>query len=251
MGKGKLEKFQEIEGFANVVQPLVTAYSQTDHELKGHWHEKMFGNNNPIVLELGCGKGEYTVGLARRFPNKNFIGVDIKGARIWRGAKTSNEEQMKNVAFLRTRIETITSYFAENEISEIWVTFPDPQLKKRREKKRLTSNVFLSLYQKLLVDNGLVNLKTDSQFLYLYTVATAECNGLEIDHKTADLYSEPWLDDVLSIKTYYEQLHIDAGTKISYLSFHLPKNQPLIAPDGFDDEHQDLKDESREVAEEE
>lgn len=235
MGKGKLAKFRENETFENVFQPEVSDFLNYTHPLKGHWHDSVFKNENPIVLELGCGKGEYTVGMARMFPNKNFIGVDIKGARIWTGAKSSNLEQMRNVTFLRTRIELISSFFADNEVSEIWITFPDPQMKKRRAKKRLTSSAFLSMYQHLLADGGFVNLKTDSRFLYHYTCAVAEQNNLPILHKTADLYSEPWLDNVLSIKTYYEQLHIDDGDTIHYLKFSLPHNAKLIEPE-FDEE---------------
>lgn len=230
MGKGKLAKFKENETFANVFQPEITDFVNFEHELKGTWNSHVFKNNNPIVLELGCGKGEYTVGMARMFPDKNFIGVDIKGARIWTGAKSSNLEQMRNVAFLRTRIEVIKAFFAPGEVSEIWITFPDPQMKKRRAKKRLTSSLFLTMYQQLLADNGFVNLKTDSRFLYKYTCKVAELNGLEIVHQSADLYNEPWLDDVLSIKTYYEQLHIDDGNTIHYLKFRLPKDKKLIEP---------------------
>lgn len=211
-------------------QPEITDFVNFEHELKGTWNSHVFKNNNPIVLELGCGKGEYTVGMARMFPDKNFIGVDIKGARIWTGAKSSNLEQMRNVAFLRTRIEVIRAFFAPGEVSEIWITFPDPQMKKRRAKKRLTSSLFLTMYQQLLADNGFVNLKTDSRFLYKYTCKVAELNGLEIVHQSADLYNEPWLDDVLSIKTYYEQLHIDDGNTIHYLKFRLPKDKKLIEP---------------------
>ena len=231
MGKGKLAKFRENETFANVFQPEITDFVNFEHELKGTWNSHVFKNSNPIVLELGCGKGEYTVGMARMFPDRNFIGVDIKGARIWTGAKASNLEQLSNVAFLRTRIEVINAFFAENEVSEIWITFPDPQMKERRAKKRLTSALFLSRYQKLLTDNGFVNLKTDSRFLYRYTCAVAEQNGLEIVRQSADLYSEPWTDDLLRIKTYYEQLHIDDGNTIHYLKFRLPKNKQLIEPE--------------------
>ena len=235
MGKGKLAKFRENETFANVFQPEVSDFTNFTHELKGTWHSSVFKNNNPIVLELGCGKGEYTVGMARMFPDKNFIGVDIKGARIWTGAKASNLEQMSNVAFLRTRIEIIRAFFAPGEVSEIWITFPDPQMKKRRAKKRLTSSLFLTMYQQLLADNGFVNLKTDSRFLYKYSCEVAVQNGLEIIRQSADLYSEPWIDDVLGIKTYYEQLHIDDGNTIHYLKFRLPASKPLIEPD-FDGE---------------
>ena len=234
MGKGKLAKFRENETFSNVIQPEVADFMNFTHPLKGRWNADMFKNDNPIVLELGCGKGEYTVGLARMFPDKNFIGVDIKGARIWTGAKESNLGQMQNVAFLRTRIEIVSAFFAPDEVSEIWITFPDPQMKKRRAKKRLTSSLFLTSYQKFLTDGGSVNLKTDSRFLYHYTLKVAQSNNLEIERQTADLYAEPWVDDVLRIKTYYEQLHIDDGNTIHYLKFRLPRNKQLVEP--VDDE---------------
>jgi len=235
VGKGKLAKFRENETFSNVFQPEITDFLNYTHPLKGKWHSDVFKNNNPIVLELGCGKGEYTVGMARMFPDVNFIGVDIKGARIWTGAKSSNLEQMSNVAFLRTRIEIISSFFADGEVSAIWITFPDPQMKKRRAKKRLTSSAFLKMYQHILKDGGEINLKTDSRFLYHYSCAVAHYNNLPIVRQTADLYSEPWIDDVLNIKTYYEQLHIDDGNTIHYLKFALPQNAKLAEPD-FDEE---------------
>lgn len=235
MGKGKLAKFRENETFENVFQPEVSDFLDYTYPLKGKWRKEVFKNDNPIVLELGCGKGEYTVGLARKFPDKNFIGIDIKGARIWTGAKSANTEQLRNVAFLRTRIEIIKAFFDKNEVNEIWITFPDPQMKKRRAKKRLTSSLFLTMYQELLTDNGSVNLKTDSRFLYRYTCEVAQQNNLEIEFQTADLYNEPWIDDVLQIKTYYEQLHIDDGNTIHYLKFKLPQNKQLVEPD-FDEE---------------
>lgn len=235
MGKGKLAKFRENETFENVFQPEVSDFLDYTYPLKGKWRKEVFKNDNPIVLELGCGKGEYTVGLARKFPDKNFIGIDIKGARIWTGAKSANTEQLRNVAFLRTRIEIIKAFFGKNEVNEIWITFPDPQMKKRRAKKRLTSSLFLTMYQELLTDNGSVNLKTDSRFLYRYTCEVAQQNNLEIEFQTADLYNEPWIDDVLQIKTYYEQLHIDDGNTIHYLKFKLPQNKQLVEPD-FDEE---------------
>jgi tRNA (guanine-N7-)-methyltransferase len=230
VGKGKLHKFRENATFSHVIEPEVKSYLAYDHPLKGKWDNEIFKNNNPIVLELGCGKGEYSVGLARRFPEKNFIGIDIKGARIWRGAKTSQLEQMNNVAFLRTRIEIINSFFAKDEVSEIWITFPDPQLKRKRAKKRLTSSGFLNLYQQFLANNGSINLKTDSAFLYKYSVAVAEQNKLPIEKATSDLYAETWVDEILSIKTHYEQLHIDDGDKINYLKFKLPNIGKLTDP---------------------
>lgn len=236
MGKGKLNKFEENRSFAHVIEPEVKEYVEHNHSLKGKWNELFFKNNNPIVLELGCGKGEYSVGLAQMFPSKNFIGVDIKGARIWRGAKTSHQQQLNNIGFLRTRIELINSFFSENEADEIWITFPDPQMKKRRAKKRLTSSGFLGLYQKLLKHNGIVHLKTDSRFLYEYTNEVAKLNKLEIIKNTANLYSEGWTDEVLKIQTHYEKLHIDDGETIHYISFYLDKSKKLLEPDFEADE---------------
>lgn len=235
MGKGKLEKFKDNARFEHVIEPEVKGHVTVDHPLKGNWNTSFFKNNKPIVVELGCGKGEYTVGLARLFPKKNFIGVDIKGARIWRGAKTSFDEGLTNVAFLRTRIELINSFFAANEVDEIWITFPDPQMKKRRAKKRLTSSGFLGRYQQFLKNNGWVNLKTDSTFLYEYTNAVVNKNKLVIHKNTADLYSENWTDKILSIQTHYEQLHIDEGDRINYIAFELPQDQKLSEPE-FDAE---------------
>lgn len=230
MGKGKLKKFKQNAKYEHVFEPEVKEFVSVDHAIKGNWNKDFFKNENPIVIELGCGKGEYSVGLARMFPDKNFIGVDIKGARIWKGATQSEKEQLKNVAFLRTRIELINSFFVENEVDEIWITFPDPQMKKRRAKKRLTSSGFLSLYQKLLKDNGVVNLKTDSTFLYEYTLEVIKLNGLKTIKHTDDLYAENWTDEILSIQTHYERLHIDDGENINFVSFILPKNQKLEEP---------------------
>ncbi|MBI9067356.1 MAG: tRNA (guanosine(46)-N7)-methyltransferase TrmB [Salinivirgaceae bacterium] len=236
MGKGKLHKFQEIGVFEHVIEPEIKAFVGENHPLKGKWNKEFFKNTNPIVVELGCGKGEYSVGLATAFPNKNFIGIDIKGARIWKGAKTSQEAGLKNIGFLRTRIEVINSFFDEGEVDEIWVTFPDPQQKKRRAKKRLTSSVFLAKYQKILKNNGLVHLKTDSSFLYQYTQELTLLNELNIVKNTRDLYGENWVDKILSIQTYYEKLHIDEGDKINYISFHLDTNIKLKEPPIPEDE---------------
>ncbi len=235
MGKGKLHKFQENETFHHVIEPEVKGYLSHDHSLKGKWGSNFFKNQNPIVLELGCGKGEYSVGMARLFPEKNFIGVDIKGARIWRGAKTSFEEKITNVAFLRTRIELINSFFANDEVDEIWITFPDPQMKKKRAKKRLTSSRFLSLYQHLLKNKGIVNLKTDSKFLYEYTLAVIKENNLETLNSTHNLYNETWLNQILSLQTHYEKLHIDDGENINFVSFKLSNEVRLLEPE-FDGE---------------
>ena len=213
MGKDKLRRFAEIETFANVYQ------LEEGQALKGNWANNHFKNSNPIVLELACGKGEYSVNLARLFPDKNFIGIDYKGNRIWRGAKTAIEEGIDNVAFLRIQIENILDYFAEGEIDEIWITFPDPQPQDSREKKRLTFPAFLNRYKLVLKPGGCVNLKTDNDQLYAYTVEkTAELNL--IVHKNTDhLYTSDLVDDVLSIKTYYEKKYLLHDKNINYIQF--------------------------------
>lgn len=181
MGKDKIRRFEENATFRCVVQPEFEEIFRKDYRLKGRWREDFFGNPNPIVLELGCGRGEYTVSLAERFSDRNFIGVDIKGARLWRGAKTATENAMPNVAFLRTRIEFIDSFFAPGEVDEIWITFPDPQLRKNRVKKRLTAPLFLERYARFLKPGGAIHLKTDSQHLHAYTKAVAEANALPVE----------------------------------------------------------------------
>lgn len=222
MSKNKLQKFKEMEAFDRVFQPGFEEIYKTDFALKGKWVEEVFHNNNPITLELGCGKGEYTVNLAKLFPERNFIGVDIKGARIWKGAKTANEMDLKNVAFLRTRVEMIQSFFAKDEVEEIWITFPDPQLKKKRNKKRLTAARFLNLYKNILIDKGLVHLKTDSDVLHHYTRKLLKHNKLKVLKQSEDLYGAGLDDDVLRIKTFYEKQFLDEGCKITYISFQLP-----------------------------
>ena len=197
--------------------------------LRGKWNQEYFHNTNPIVLELGCGKGEYAVGLASRFPDKNYIGIDCKGARMWTGATQATTLGLSNVAFLRTDIELINSFFAENEVSEIWITFPDPQMKKVR--KRLTGTRFLSLYRNILCDGGLVHLKTDSPFLYTYTHALVQGNNFVTDIDTDNLYSSDIVDDILDIKTYYERQWLSRGLTIKYIKFHLPQEGDLIEPD--------------------
>lgn len=190
----------------------------------------MFGNNNPIVLEIGCGKGEYTVGLARLFPNKNFIGIDIKGARIWRGAKTAIEEKIPNVAFLRAFVEQIDAIFAEGEVDEMWITFPDPQMNKAR--KRLTGSKLLTQYRKYLKPNGLVHLKTDSGFLYQYTVELIKKNGMTCNVDNNDLYLQGGADDrILSIRTFYEQQWLNRGKTIKYVQFMLDGSESIEEPD--------------------
>ena len=197
--------------------------------LKGAWGGEYFKNDNPIVLELGCGKGEYAVGLARKYPDKNFIGIDIKGARMWTGAGQAIRQGLKNVAFLRTNIELLPHFFAPGEVAEIWITFPDPQMKKVR--KRLTSTRFLELYRQVLVENGLVHLKTDSPFMYTYTHLLAELNQLPAVVDTNDLYHSDYVSDILEIKTFYEQQWLDRGLTIKYISFPLDHTTELQEPE--------------------
>ena len=228
MGKNKLIKFTEMEGYPHVFQYPYDKLCDSGFDLKGKWGESFFDNHNPIVLELGCGKGEYTVGLAKAFPEKNFIGVDIKGARMWTGARESFKAGMKNVAFLRTNIELITSFFAPAEVSEIWLTFPDPQMKKYT--KRLTSSLFISLYRQILVPRGILHLKTDSRFLYSYTLEMAKINRLTILSQTEDLYRSTQADSLLTIRTFYEQQWIDRGLTIKYLSFLCEERKQYLEP---------------------
>ncbi|MBP5259448.1 MAG: tRNA (guanosine(46)-N7)-methyltransferase TrmB [Paludibacteraceae bacterium] len=229
MGKNKLQKFAEMKTFDHVFQyPFARLQEEGSFPLRGQWSD-FFGNGNPLVLELGCGRGEYTVALSKLYPDKNFIGIDIKGARMWAGAKQARQEGRTNTAFLRTSIELIDRFFAPDEVSEIWITFPDPQMKKVR--KRLTSCRFLTLYQQILKPGGLIHLKTDSPFLYTYTHALIEANRLEAVQDTDDLYHCGWADEVLSIKTYYEMQWIDRGKTIKYIQFHLPAGRTFTEPD--------------------
>lgn len=233
-GKNKLQRFAENETFSHVIQPEFHEVFQTKYSLHGMWHSKFWHNSNPIVLELGCGKGEYTVNLAKKFPDKNFIGIDIKGARFWRGAKTAHEEGIPNVAFLRTRIEFLESFFASGEISEIWITFPDPQKEKRRTKKRLTSARFLNMYHMILMPHGKIHLKTDSKELYAYTKYVISENKHTIKSETTDLYNSNLLDEVLSIQTFYEKTYLSQGKPITYIQFALNGNTqepPIIEYD--------------------
>ncbi len=229
MGKKKLFRFAEMDTFEHVIQAAFDEVFNKDYKLKGKWASEFFKNDNPIVLELGCGKGEYTVGLARQNPKINYIGIDIKGARMWRGAKTALDEGIKNVAFLRTRIDLINSFFGPEEIAEVWVTFPDPQPKKYY--KRLTSTRFLGYYQKFLKNDGIVNLKTDSQELYKYTKKLVELNQLKKYIDTNDLYHSDVVDDILSIKTFYEQQFLEQGKPITYLKFKLNNSVQLEEPE--------------------
>lgn len=233
MGKGKLAKFAEMETFKNVFQYPFSVISDVPFDIKGHWREQYFHNDNPIVLELGCGRGEYTVGLARLFPNVNFIGVDIKGARMWTGAKAALAEGLSNVAFLRTSIEIIDRFFGPDEVQEIWLTFSDPQMKNPR--KRLTSTFFMERYRHFLTDGGLVHLKTDSNFLFTYTRYMVEHNQLPVDFITEDLYHDTPAtlagSPLLTIQTYYEGMWMERGLNIRYMRFHLPHNGTLTEPD--------------------
>ena len=229
MGKNKLYKFAKLETYEHVFQTKIEEAKREDYDKKGQWNKAFFKNDNPIVLELGCGKGEYTVGLAELFPDKNFIGVDIKGARIYSGATQALQKGLSNVAFIRTKIELITSFFAEGEIDEIWLTFPDPQMKRTR--KRLTSVRFLNYYRLLLKRDGIMHLKTDSNFLYTYTNAVVIENKLTEEVKTTDLYSSTFADKVLGIKTFYESQFFEQGIPIKYIRFSIPQEIELIEPD--------------------
>ncbi len=223
MGKNKHKRFAENDTFECLVQPLFEDVFDKDYPLKGNWRKEFFGNDNPIVLELGCGRGEYTVDLARANPNVNYIGVDIKGARMWRGAKSATEEGLKNVGFLRTRIEFITSLFAEGEVDGLWITFADPQLKKRRADKRLTSHLFLNMYSTFLKEDGVINLKTDSQHLHLYTRSVIKDNELDELLCSSDVYSEPDTlpSEVSQTQTTYEKRFLAEGKPITFLRFSL------------------------------
>lgn len=251
MAKGKLAKFADMEALPNVFQfPYSWFLNNTDetippsvipnggqrggaHPLSGTWRSDVFHNQNPIVLELGCGKGEYTVGLAKMFPDINFIGVDIKGSRMWTGAMQAHREGLQNVAFLRTNIEIIDRFFQQDEVQEIWLTFSDPQMKNPR--KRLTSTYFMERYRHFLIDGGVIHLKTDSNFLFTYTGYMVEENHLPVLEKTKDLYGDSGLSsatsNILAIQTYYEQMWIARGLNIKYLKFQLPRTGTLTEPD--------------------
>ena len=235
MGKNKLAKFAEMAEYPHVFEPCGTRGEEAAFALKGRCGEDFFHNTNPIVVELGCGRGEYTVGLGKLFPEKNFIGVDIKGARMWTGATQSLRDGMTNVAFLRTQIEFIDRYFAPGEVSEIWLTFSDPQMKKVT--KRLTSTYFMERYRRFLQDGGTVHLKTDSRFLFTYTDLMVRHNALPVDFRTEDLYHTLQAEEdtevrrILGIQTYYEQQWISRGLTIKYLKFRLPHAGELSEPD--------------------
>ncbi len=229
MGKNKLKKFSEMERIDFVFQYPWAVLRQEGFPLRGRWREEVFHNDRPIILELGCGKGEYTVGLATARPDANYIGVDIKGARMWTGATDAQRRGLKNVAFLRTDIELLPSFFAPGEVNEIWITFPDPQMKKVR--KRLTSTRFLDLYRQVLKDGGIINLKTDSPFLYTYTSIMADENRLPVEVRTDNLYASAAADDILKIRTYYEQQWLDRGLTIKYIRFALPAEGAMTEPE--------------------
>ena len=229
MGKNKLQKFADMAAYPHVFEYPYSVAENVPFEMKGKWHESFFKNSNPIVLELGCGRGEYTVGLGRMFPDKNFIAVDIKGARMWSGATESISEGLTNVAFLRTNIEIIERFFAEGEVSEIWLTFSDPQMKKAT--KRLTSTYFMNRYRQFLKPDGIIHVKTDSNFMFTYTRYMIEENKLPVLFITEDLYHSNLVDDILGIKTYYEQQWLDRGLNIKYIKFRLPQEGVLQEPD--------------------
>ncbi|MDO5442205.1 MAG: tRNA (guanosine(46)-N7)-methyltransferase TrmB [Bacteroidia bacterium] len=256
MGHDKLRKFAENETFNCLLQPsaqevLADGYFHLrDHEIKGNWNKRMFAKDQPIVLELGCGKGEYTIDLARRNPQFNYIGVDIKGARLWKGAKFAHEHSLGNVAFLRTRIEFITAFFAPGEVSEIWLTFSDPQMKS--ENSRLSSPLFLERYRRFMKPGGIVHLKTDSRFLHEYTKAVCAANSLQVLACTADLYSTPReslltaepaaglensaVDALYEVQTFYERMFLQQGYKITYMSFIIDHEGEYVHPE-FDEEY--------------
>jgi tRNA (guanine-N7-)-methyltransferase len=231
MGKNKLQKFADMATYPHVFEYPYSAVAAecVPFEMQGNWNRIFFKNNNPIVLELGCGRGEYTVGLGRLFPERNFIAVDIKGARMWNGASESLKMGMTNVAFLRTNIEIIDRFLGGNEVSELWLTFPDPQMKKAA--KRLTSTRFMECYRRFLISGGIIHVKTDSNFLFTYTRRMIEDNRLPVEFMTEDLYHSGAADTILSIKTYYEQQWLERGLHIKYIRFRLPKEGVLKEPE--------------------
>ena len=222
MAKNKLRKFAQMEVYPHVKQPDLKVLEE-GYEMKGNWKKEFFKNENPLVLELGCGMGEYSVGLAEKFPEKNFLGIDIKGARIWQGAAASLEKELKNVGFLRIRIDWIEKCFAKNEVDEIWITFPDPQLKKRRGTKRLTHPNFLKRYANILKNNAPIHLKTDSQFLHGFTLGIITCEKHILDDSTHDLYNSSVVREHMEIKTHYEKIYLEKSMPITYLRFKLKK----------------------------
>lgn len=239
MGKNKLKKFADMAKFGCVLQYPREELLAKGFPYVGKWNEAIFAQPSPIVLELGCGKGEYTVGLAKANPDRNYIGVDIKGARMWTGASIVENEKIPNAAFLRAEIENIDKFFAPSEVEQIWITFPDPQMKKSR--KRLTSSRFLKMYRNIMIPGGVINLKTDSPFLYEYTRRLVELNGFEVIRNSSDLYGSGDADPVTSIKTYYEQQWLARGKKIKLISFILPAEGDILEPREDDIEYDDYR----------
>lgn len=221
MSKNKLEKFADNLTFPNFFQLPYEEISKQDAPIKGNWHRDFFKNENPIILELGCGRGEYTIELAQRYPNKNFIGVDKKGSRMWKGCKFSVENKLSNVAFIRTQIQFLDNYFVENEVNEIWLTFPDPQLKRSKVSKRLTSSFFLDIYKKVLTPSGCIHLKTDNEVLFNYTLEVIEKLQYHLLEKNEDLYASEIVNCDLAIQTYYEKMWLTQELKIYYLKFRM------------------------------
>lgn len=226
----KLDRFAEIKLMNNVIEVPFDEVLRKNHALKGNWNKEIFKNSNPITVELGCGKGEYTIGQAKKYPERNFIGLDIKGARMWVGAKNAIQEGLSNVRFLRTRIDFVTSFFAKNEVDEIWITFPDPQPQKNRERKRLTAPLFLNRYKEFLRPGGTINLKTDSDFFYHYTAEKIHELGCEIIENSANVHNEmasflPELQELLKITTYYESIWLEEGKKIKFVKFRFSESK--------------------------
>lgn len=221
MTKRKLIRFEENKTFNNLFQYNLHQLQEEGFPLKGKWHQEYFRNNNPIILELGCGKGEYTIGLARNHPDKNYVGIDLKGARLWRGCKTATEDKMKNVAFIRSRVDFIEYFFDRDEVNEIWITFPDPQLQKPRERKRLTSPMFLDRYRKFLKPGGIIHLKTDNQVLHEYTLEVIKSLQHGLLYANNDIYNTEAPLDATFVKTFYEQKFLQEGKPITYLNFRL------------------------------
>ncbi|WP_055442691.1 tRNA (guanosine(46)-N7)-methyltransferase TrmB [Lacinutrix himadriensis] len=220
--KNKLKRFKENETFKNVFEPTREELVDAQYQLKGNWCATFFENDNPLVLELGCGKGEYSVALAEKYPNKNFIGIDIKGARFWRGAKTAIEENIPNVAFIRTQIELVEHVFAENEVDEIWITFPDPQIKYKRTKHRMTNSEFLKRYKTILKPDGIMNLKTDSEFMHGYTLGLLHGGGHEVLYANHNVYKQEGSpEEVTSIQTFYESQYLKEDKAITYIRFKI------------------------------
>lgn len=231
MAKYKLKRFAELKTYSNVIEPDIKPLLNNQYSVAGNWRSMYFLNNNPIVLELGCGKGEYSIQLAEKYPDRNFIGVDIKGARLWVGARQAIEKKLQNVMFLRTRIDFINSFFTPDEIDEIWITFPDPQEKYRRKEKRLTSSVFLNKYKSFLKKNGKINLKTDNDILYDYTLKIIKKNSLNLLFHTYNLYNSEYIDKSHAVTTYYEQKFLRENKPIHFLQFAIEESEFIKEPD--------------------